>query len=112
MRRAPEVCSSSPYTSQADMWSLGCVLYELCTLQHAFSADSLYALIFRIINGGYEPIDQTRYSSSLSRLVATLLDKDPACRPSCRSLLGSQFIQMHIHKTMSKVLNQAVSVCM
>lgn len=94
------------------MWSLGCVLYELCTLQHAFSADSLYALIFRIINGGYEPIDQTRYSSSLSSLVATLLDKDPVRRPSCRALLGSQFIQMHIHKTMNKVPYRPVSACL
>lgn len=102
--RAPEVCSSSPYTSQADMWSLGCVLYELCTLQHAFSADSLYALIFRIINGSYEQIDHTRYSSSLSSLVAALLDKDPVCRPSCRSLLKSEYVQMHIEKTMNKVI--------
>lgn len=104
LRRAPEVCSSSPYTSQADMWSLGCVLYELCTLEHAFAADSLYALIFRIINGSYTPIDQARYSASLSSLVASLLDKDPARRPSCRALLGSQFIQLHIEKTMNKVL--------
>jgi serine/threonine protein kinase len=48
---APEVCQSLPYSSQADIWSLGCVLYELCTLSHAFAADSLYSLIFRIVNG-------------------------------------------------------------
>eukprot|EP00892_Ulva_mutabilis_P005077 jgi/Ulvmu1/2941/UM149_0020.1 len=99
---APEVCSSSPYTSQADMWSLGCVLYELCTLEHAFSADSLYALIFRIVNGSFDQIDHTQYSSSLSSLVTALLDKDPARRPTCRSLLKSEFIQMHIEKIMSK----------
>lgn len=85
------------------MWSLGCVLYELCTLEHAFSADSLYALIFRIVNGSYEQIDQMRYSSSLARLVAALLDKDPSQRPTCRSLLNNPYIQMHMDKTMNKV---------
>lgn len=30
---APEVCSNQPYSTKADMWSLGCVLYELCAFK-------------------------------------------------------------------------------
>lgn len=30
---SPEVCESKPYTYKSDVWSLGCVLYELCTLK-------------------------------------------------------------------------------
>lgn len=75
----------------------------MCTLEHAFTADSLYALIFRIINGTYQPLDAARFSVDLIRLQESLLEKDPAQRPSCRMLLGSPFIQMHISKTMNKV---------
>ena len=85
------------------MWSLGCVLYELCTLTHAFIGNSLYSLIFRIVNGTYEPIDRTQYSSQLSELLSRLLDKDPAVRPTCRALLGDDYVRMHIEKTMLKV---------
>ena len=30
---SPEVCQNKPYTTKSDMWSLGCLLYELCALK-------------------------------------------------------------------------------
>lgn len=35
---SPEVCESKPYTYKSDVWSLGCVLYELCTLKVNFNS--------------------------------------------------------------------------
>jgi NIMA (never in mitosis gene a)-related kinase len=58
---SPEVCESKPYSSKSDVWALGCLLYELCTLQHAFSADNLLGLVFKIVKGEVDPIPE-RYS--------------------------------------------------
>ena len=46
---SPEICQSKPYTYTSDVWSLGCILYELCTLQHAFSGENLLGLVFKIV---------------------------------------------------------------
>eukprot|EP00753_Platysulcus_tardus_P005466 PLAT13367.1.p1 GENE.PLAT13367.1~~PLAT13367.1.p1 ORF type:complete len:233 (-),score=71.72 PLAT13367.1:258-956(-) len=35
---SPELCEDKPYNRKSDVWALGCVLYELCTLKHPFDA--------------------------------------------------------------------------
>ena len=29
---SPEICQNKPYSFKSDVWSIGCILYELCTL--------------------------------------------------------------------------------
>ncbi|XP_041129911.1 serine/threonine-protein kinase Nek1-like isoform X2 [Polyodon spathula] len=35
---SPEICENKPYNNKSDIWALGCVLYEMCTLKHALIA--------------------------------------------------------------------------
>jgi len=37
---SPELCEEKPYNNKSDIWSLGCVLYELCTQKHPFEANN------------------------------------------------------------------------
>jgi NIMA (never in mitosis gene a)-related kinase len=76
---SPEVCENKPYSSKSDMWALGCVLYELCTLQHAFRADNLLGLVFKIVQEAHPPIPEG-YSAALRQLVDRLLSKNPVQR--------------------------------
>ena len=81
---SPESCQSQPYTAKSDVWSLGIILYELCTLKHPFIADNLLGLVFKIVQEDPEPIVTTKYSQELIDLIKILLQKDPEKRPSVR----------------------------
>ena len=48
------------------MWSLGCVLYELCALKLAFPADNFMHLVQSICRGSYTPISKKHYSSKVA----------------------------------------------
>ena len=72
---SPELCEEKPYNNKSDIWSLGCVLYELCTLKHPFEAMNQGALALKILRAQYNPIPAT-YSRSLKDLVDRLLTKD------------------------------------
>jgi NIMA (never in mitosis gene a)-related kinase len=89
---APEVCQNKPYTFKSDVWSLGCVIYELCTLQHAFNADNLLGLVFKIVSETAEPIP-SRYSPQLRQVVQSMLAKDDRARPSISQILASNYVQ-------------------
>jgi NIMA (never in mitosis gene a)-related kinase len=56
---APEACESKPYTSKSDVWALGVILYELCTLKKPFAADNLLGLVFKIVSDKHDPIPET-----------------------------------------------------
>ena len=66
---SPEACENKPYGYKSDIWALGCVLYELCTLNYAFQANNLAGLVYKILTNQVERIPAV-YSDVLADLVA------------------------------------------
>ena len=96
---SPEVCQNKPYSFKSDIWSLGCILYELCTLEHAFKANNLLGLVYKIIQEKQDPIPDC-YSPDLQRLLNSLLLKNSGVRPSLDKLLTLSFMQKVLRKFM------------
>jgi len=68
---SPEVCENKPYGFASDMWAMGCVLYEMCMLKHAFDANNLLGLVWKIVQETYPPIPDM-YSDKLRNLVKSV----------------------------------------
>jgi len=49
----PEVWLDKPYDSKSDIWSLGCILYELSSLRPPFMAKDMKGLANKVISGAY-----------------------------------------------------------
>uniref|UniRef100_UPI0037E7B9C2 serine/threonine-protein kinase Nek5-like n=1 Tax=Semicossyphus pulcher TaxID=241346 RepID=UPI0037E7B9C2 len=94
---SPEICESRPYNNKTDIWSLGCVLYELCSLRHPFEGSSLRQLVSKICRGRFNPVP-SRYSYELRLLVTQLFKVNPRDRPSVSSVLCRPFLEKHISK--------------
>ncbi|XP_042896112.2 probable serine/threonine-protein kinase nek3 [Parasteatoda tepidariorum] len=98
---SPEICENRPYNNKSDIWSLGCVLYELTTLKHAFQAKNIKSLILKIIKGSLPQIPDI-YSSELKNLMEQIFNRNPHTRPSVNAILRKQFIVNRIGKFLNE----------
>ncbi|XP_055006351.1 serine/threonine-protein kinase Nek5 [Boleophthalmus pectinirostris] len=94
---SPEICENRPYNNKTDIWSLGCVLYELCMLRHPFEGSSLRQLVNKICRGRYIPVP-ARYSYDLRLLITQLFKVNPRDRPSVSSVLKRPFLEKHLSR--------------
>ncbi|KAK2948215.1 putative G2-specific protein kinase nimA [Blattamonas nauphoetae] len=83
----PEMWSNRPYNTKSDVWSLGCVLYEMITLNRPFDGPTMQALRQRVSSGRVAPLPSC-FSPDLSALVSSILVVDPARRPTVQQILA------------------------
>ncbi|XP_062981350.1 serine/threonine-protein kinase Nek5 [Elgaria multicarinata webbii] len=94
---SPEICENRPYNNKTDIWSLGCVLYELCTLKHPFEGNNFPQLVLKICRGHFMPVSM-KYSYDLKALISQLFKTSPRDRPSINSILRKPFLEKQIKK--------------
>jgi len=90
---SPELVNNELYSYKSDVWALGCVLYEMATLKHAFDAGNMCALVMSILRGKYTPLSQNQYSSRLAALIDSMLQLEPSRRPTMEEVLATSFVQ-------------------
>ncbi|KAG7494998.1 serine serine/threonine-protein kinase Nek4 [Solea senegalensis] len=92
---SPELFSNKPYNHKSDVWALGCCVYEMSTLKHAFNAKDMNSLVYRIVEGKL-PQMPSRYDSQLGDLIKSMLCKRPEDRPDVKLILRQPYIKKQI----------------
>ncbi|KIM65896.1 hypothetical protein SCLCIDRAFT_111837 [Scleroderma citrinum Foug A] len=84
---SPELMQEKAYDSKSDIWSLGCLIYELCALKPPFHEAKTHAELSIFIRNGRIPPLPRGYSQALSGVIKAMLNLNPAMRPSATQLL-------------------------
>ncbi|XP_050310189.1 serine/threonine-protein kinase fused isoform X5 [Anthonomus grandis grandis] len=91
---APELIDELPYDYNADLWSLGCIIYELLMGTPPFCTNSILHLIRKI------KTEQIKWPTFLSpectSFLKGLLQKNPSKRLTWNQILNHSFVKGHI----------------
>ena len=84
---APEILEGQSYNNKVDIWSLGCIIYELCTLKLCFQSTSIDGLINIIKQSRHGNINSSQYGIWLQQLIDSLLIHDKEKRLNIQEIL-------------------------
>ena len=77
---SPEVWNNIPYNEKCDVWSLGCVAYELAALKVPFTGYSMVDLMRRINMNHRDKVPNNHYNNQLWSTINKML----CIRPNVR----------------------------
>ena len=93
---APECFKQNKkYSYKSDIWSLGCCIYEMCNLKHAFEGQFFPAVSVKISEGKRLPVNKI-YSKELRNIIDYMLDLNMRNRPTIAFLLEKTFVRKYV----------------
>eukprot|EP00762_Andalucia_godoyi_P006198 ANDGO_01701.mRNA.1 putative serine/threonine-protein kinase nek2 len=95
---SPEQVNDRAYNEKSDIWSLGCLIYEIAVLAPPFEASNQIALAMRIRAGTFRDLPSTRYSAELNKVVRSMLQVEQHKRPVVDDLLQNAQIQLYLRE--------------
>ena len=93
---SPEICRGEPYNFKSDNWMIGCVLFELMTLELPFTGNNLPIIMNNIIYNPIPDISNLNYSDELKFLCINLLKKNMDERISLNDIINRPFVKEKI----------------
>lgn len=70
---SPEQMNGLPYNEKCDVWSLGCLIYELAALAPPFEATTQLTLAMKIKAGKFPKIP-AQYSDDLFKVISMMIN--------------------------------------
>ena len=100
----PEVWKDKPYNSSSDIWSVGCVIYEMAAQRPPFMANDMKGLYEKVIRGIFPPIP-AGYSQDLTTIISNMLQVNQVLRPTCQRILETEIVRKHMKDRSHQVSN-------
>lgn len=92
---SPEQINDQKYNEKSDVWSAGCIIYELSALRAPFEATTHLELANKIRSGHLDRLP-SQYSDSLMQIIKLMLEQKADNRPSVQELLNHEQIQVRV----------------
>ena len=96
---APEMFTSTNYTSKVDIWALGCIVYEIITKTHPFEAKNFSELEYK----HKQKLNVKCFNEEEAEFIKLCLKKDHSKRACIDSLIHSRFIQSYLNKLLKNI---------
>ncbi|ELW48273.1 Serine/threonine-protein kinase Nek11 [Tupaia chinensis] len=128
---SPEALKHQGYDTKSDIWSLACVLFEMCCLTQAFTGSSFLSIVLKIMEGDTPSLPE-RYPRELNAIMeryrdvqqgaqcsgrtgkpapsdpCSMLNKSPSLRPSATEILKVPYINAQLQDSSNEAEGEAV----
>ncbi|XP_033068578.1 serine/threonine-protein kinase Nek11 isoform X2 [Trachypithecus francoisi] len=98
---SPEALKQQGYDTKSDIWSLACILYEMCCMNHAFAGSNFLSIVLKIVEGDTPSLPE-RYPEELNAIMESMLNKNPSLRPSAIEILKIPYIDEQLQHLMCR----------
>ena len=94
---SPEQINEQKYNEKSDIWSTGCIIYEIAALKPPFEAKTQVSLALKIKDGKYNRLPKI-YSEELWRVIKLMLNPDKKKRPAVEDLLNIPQVSLRLRE--------------
>ena len=106
---SPEVWRDEPYDMKSDIWSLGCVTFEMLALHPPFRAENMEKLYEKVIKCQYGKISE-RYSEDIKEIIKLLLKVKTKERPTCAQILKHPLVKKRLEFFQAQAGNDNIDI--